>query len=111
MQQHTEATHPFPSSTSSSENADKINGANDASGSQIGERVEQAKHTVAKVLTSAEEQTVAIRDSVAHRIQRRPYSAVAIAALAGFALGLACMGTSRSSNDWNARSLRSRLHW
>ncbi len=117
MQQDFESTHPFPTGNATTDPAragmdpSKGNGASDAGGTGVREQLDRAKQTVSKALTTVQDQTVAMTDSFAHRIQRRPLTAVAIAAVAGFALGLACVGASQLSTGASLRSLRSRMHW
>ncbi len=119
MQQHTDSPHPFPtandvppaSAPSGSEAADQKNNGTDAGGSRIREQMERAKQSVSNALTTAQDRSVAMTDSLAHRIQQRPYRSVAIAAVAGFALGLVCLTARRSSHDSNLRALLSRFHW
>ena len=115
MQQDIESTHPFPMGNAVPDPAragmdpSKGNGASDAVGG-MREQLDRAKQSVSKALTSVQDQSVALTDSFAHRIQRRPLTAVAIAAVAGFALGLAWVGASQLSTGVSLRSLR-RLHW
>ncbi len=121
MQQHIDSPHPFPtakdvapapaSAPSGSETANQKYDGTDASGSRIREQMERAKQSVSNALTTAQDRSVAMTDSLAHRIQQRPYRSVAIAAIAGFALGLVCLTARRSSNDSNLRALLSRFHW
>jgi ElaB/YqjD/DUF883 family membrane-anchored ribosome-binding protein len=117
MQQHTDSTLPFatgngapdPASAGNhNEIADKANGATDVGGTRLREQMNRAKQGASHALTRVQGQSAAMADSLALRIRRRPLAAVAIAAVAGFAIGLACLGASR----WSAgASLRSRFHW
>ncbi len=110
MQQFPEATHPFPTSDSSSTgSATGGNGGEPPSGLQA--TVDQAKQSVASALTTIQEQTAGVAHTVTHRIQSRPLTAVAIAAATGFALGLAYAIARQASDNQGMRNLLSRLHW
>jgi ElaB/YqjD/DUF883 family membrane-anchored ribosome-binding protein len=118
MQQHTDAPHPFPTGNAThdpanagtgNETAGQHNGASDVGSHSLRDQMDRAKQGAVHALTRVQDQSLAMADSLAHRIRRRPMAAVAIAAVAGFAIGLACLGASRWSSC--AASLRSRLHW